>query len=230
MRLIKLDSGEYPVSVAEFHRRYPDEEFGNVVDYQEYGYALVNETARPDFGRLESVRELPPVLIDDAYFQAWEIYDIRVGMDAGQLAALLNILKLERKHTVENKYNLHIQQGFNFDFGQIEASFEDGSIGPAGVQTFQMRDLEDKTNWQLALAAANEAIAAGGGDFVLVELRMASNALVRCTANQAKTALLALLSWGQECLSKSWGLKGQIVAAVDIEALIAIDTAIGWPV
>lgn len=71
--LIKLDTFEYPVSVEEFKRRFPDTSFPVQIPFSDFGYAVVFPTPKPAYDTAtQSVKEIAPVLTHKGtYEQRW---------------------------------------------------------------------------------------------------------------------------------------------------------------
>ena len=76
--LIKLDTLEYPVSVEEFKRRFPNTSFPVQIPFEDFGYAVVFPTPQPAHdATAQKVREIAPVLTHKGtYEQRWTITEV----------------------------------------------------------------------------------------------------------------------------------------------------------
>ena len=101
--------------------------------------------------------------------------------------------------------------------------------GPAAGQHMQLRNADDKANWLIAERGAKKAVEAGAGDAPIVPLRSTENITTLITPNAMLELLDGLDAWGREVTAFSWGLKDQIVTAVDQSAIDAIDIDASWP-
>jgi len=87
--LIKIDTLEYPVSETEFKNRFPNIAFPQGFnDYQDYGYAVVFPSPQPIYTYNQTIREKQqPVLINDKYYQDWEVVNIADSMTTEEYEA-----------------------------------------------------------------------------------------------------------------------------------------------
>jgi hypothetical protein len=79
MRIIKIDTGEYPLFPADLRERYPNVSFpANLLDEHlaSRGYAVVQLTTKPEPGSLQKVIELPPIEINGVWTQQWSVVDM----------------------------------------------------------------------------------------------------------------------------------------------------------
>ena len=100
MRIIKIDTGEYPLFPADLRERYPNVSFPiDLLDEHlaSWGYAVVQLTTKPEPGSLQKVVELDPIEIDGVWTQQWAVVDLegeeleaaQQGIAAEQAAAKL---------------------------------------------------------------------------------------------------------------------------------------------
>lgn len=99
--LIKIETKEYPVSVNEFKRRFPNVSFGAQINFEEFGYAVVFDTPRPSCTRLQRVKEIDPqISIKGNWEQVWKVVNLEDEMSAEEysdyVAALLTSLKANK--------------------------------------------------------------------------------------------------------------------------------------
>lgn len=75
MNLIKIDTGEYPVSLQAFKERHPNVSFPAQIPFADFGYAVVFETPRPAYDPLtQTAAETAPALTDKGHWeQTWQI-------------------------------------------------------------------------------------------------------------------------------------------------------------
>ena len=74
--LIKLDTQEYPVSVEEFRRRFPNTSFSAQIPFADFGYAVVFPAPQPECdATTETAREIAPVLTHKGTWQQVWIVD-----------------------------------------------------------------------------------------------------------------------------------------------------------
>ena len=73
--LINLETKEYPVSVDEFKRRFPNVSFPQQIPFADFGYAVVFPVPQPVHDAMtHTAREIAPVLTTKgAWEQRWEI-------------------------------------------------------------------------------------------------------------------------------------------------------------
>lgn len=87
MTYINTQTNQYPISEQEIRNQYPNTSFANpFVAPSEY--AVVFQAPAPAYDTLtQSVREIQPVLVNDKYQQAWEVYDLTPEQVASNQAA-----------------------------------------------------------------------------------------------------------------------------------------------
>ena len=87
MAYINTQTNQYPISEQEIRNQYPNTSFANpFVAPSEY--AVVFQAPAPVYDALtQSVREIQPVLVNDKYQQAWEVYDLTPEQVADNQAA-----------------------------------------------------------------------------------------------------------------------------------------------
>jgi hypothetical protein len=73
--LIKIDTGEYPITESAFRSRFPNTSFGeNFTDYAAFGYAVVQPSTKPSYDTLiQTPREDTPTLTEGVYSESWSI-------------------------------------------------------------------------------------------------------------------------------------------------------------
>lgn len=73
--LIKIDTKEYPVSIEEFHRRFPNTSFTSQIPFADLGYAVVFPAPQPPHNpATEIAREIAPVpTVKGHWEQRWKI-------------------------------------------------------------------------------------------------------------------------------------------------------------
>lgn len=79
MKIIKIDTQEYPLFPADLRERYPNVSFpANLLDEHlaSRGYAVVQLTTKPEPGNLQKVIELQPIEIEGVWTQQWEVVDM----------------------------------------------------------------------------------------------------------------------------------------------------------
>ncbi len=143
-------------------------------------------------------------------------------------AAVLAVLKPQKRVEVSRQLATAYSEGYSHDFGTIPAICEDGTAMSAGVQVLQTRDMEDRTNWIILESAVNDLLALGAGT-VEVTFRTEENCLIAMPAADAKAVLVAMKQSGAAKLAHSWALKNAIEQADTLEAFDAIDVTSGWP-
>ena len=74
--LIKIDTQEYPVSLQEFFSRHSNISFPAEIPFEDFGYAQVVATPQPEVDFYHAAHELPPVLVDGAWTQQWEVVEV----------------------------------------------------------------------------------------------------------------------------------------------------------
>lgn len=194
--------------------------------------------ARPILARpVDDVRaDLLVALVDPPHDPLWEaLGDVIESTDeAGRLVLAREVvdrpvadIRVDLVAAVEGRLQTAFGAGFSWDFGDLLAVFEDGSVGPAGPQVLQTRDLYDRTNWLILDAGCTKLIAIGAGD-TMVPARTTSNATVAIAAADCSAMLAAMAANGQAKMGRSWMLKNLIRQAEDIVALQAIDIDGGW--
>lgn len=102
------------------------------------------------------------------------------------------------------------------------------ATGPLAGHTLQLRDLEDRANWQDSRRRYKEYVDEGAGELPGATFRTAANVNVGCTFAEGLQALNDMEAWGWRMMMRSWTLKDQVKAASDRAALDAIDINAGW--
>ena len=165
---------------------------------------------------------------------------IGLAFVAGETLALEDI-RAARRAAAEAHYQAARQSPMVWDFGETEALDDFGaSVGPAGVQTLQMRDephlgKDDVKNW-LGVGAGAITAMIGGAPTLLQPLKTTANVWVQTTAAQALAALvtgdgvqLSALQRGYAMLQAFGAVKRAIEDAEDETALAAVDVTAGYP-
>ncbi|MDD4082053.1 MAG: hypothetical protein PHD05_01565 [Sphaerochaetaceae bacterium] len=80
MNLVNKETLEYPVTLQQFKERFPNISFPvnpNNIDFNKYGYFLVQETPQPSVTKFQKVVELTPSFNSNTkmFFQKWGIRD-----------------------------------------------------------------------------------------------------------------------------------------------------------
>ena len=74
--LIKTDTQEYPVTLQDFFARHRNVSFPAEIPFEDFGYAQVIVTPQPEVDFYHAAHELPPVLVDGAWTQQWEVVEV----------------------------------------------------------------------------------------------------------------------------------------------------------
>ena len=176
----------------------------------------------------------PPVV--DAGQAAVLVGEAWTVVDRQEDAGLIEAARAAKRAAIDEAFQAHNTANFPWDFGAIEAVDDLGvSVGPAGVRSLQIRDLEDKTNWTAAHTVAMAAVALGAPE-TIVPLKCDDNVWVQTTALQAMQVLalgdgaaISLFQRQAANLARYGALKKACGDAVDHAALDAIDITAGWP-
>ena len=76
-QLRKQDTGEYPVTIEEFKRRFRNVSFGIKIPFAEFGYDVVFDAPKPTPSETQGVRELPPIkTVKGHWEQRWEVFEL----------------------------------------------------------------------------------------------------------------------------------------------------------
>lgn len=124
--LIKIATGEYPISVSQFRRDNPEWVFGAEIDeaiVALQGYAVVNATTAPAG---DVVTKGTPVRRDGQYFETWEVRDFTDEEKTTSLTSAKDIAL----SSVKSKFTELRQIGKQYDFGA------------KGVQHVQLRETD----------------------------------------------------------------------------------------
>lgn len=75
VNLIKLDTKEYPISIGEFKRRFPNTSFTPQIPFEDLGYAVVFSAPQPTYdSATQTVQEISPILTHKGHWeQQWKI-------------------------------------------------------------------------------------------------------------------------------------------------------------
>lgn len=91
--LIKLDTKEYPVSIATFKERFKQTSFPKVIPFESFGYAVVFDVPQPAHTRLQRAKELPPEISKKGTWQqVWIVVDLRDEMTPEEYEKFLKSL------------------------------------------------------------------------------------------------------------------------------------------
>ncbi len=113
--LIKIDTGEYPVSVQEFKARHPNTSFPVQIPFGSFGYAVVFDYPRPSHTRLQKLVELAPEYIGGHYEQRWEVVDLT----GEELAAALAQIALEKRIVTTARLVSNMVEVKNMRYAQL---------------------------------------------------------------------------------------------------------------
>jgi hypothetical protein len=129
----------------------------------------------------------------------------------------LSILKQRKKDEVKLKGNSILTSGYIHDFGP-----------PYGIQTLQLRDNTDRTNWLTSQAAYQAQVLFGNGDVLGATFRTDSDQLVTLTFSQGLGVLLQMAAWGATLFNISWQKQDEIEQLTTIEEIEMYDIESGW--
>lgn len=105
--------------------------------------------------------------------------------------------------------------------------------GPMAGEALQIRNADDKANWDLSRTTYKEMVDAGLGEAEGAFFRTESNATFGLTFAEGLRLLDLMRGFGFDCMARSWALKDAAKAAVAAgggkSELDAIDIATGWP-
>lgn len=194
--LIKIATGDYPISMSQFRRDNPEWVFGAEIDeaiVSLQGYAEVLPSAAP-VG--DVVTQGQPELRDGQYFETWEV---RAFTDEERAAALA-AAKDDALSRVKSKFHELRQVGKAHDFGA------------KGVQHIQLRELDISNLTGLGLKAdrfPNNTFYFRSYENLVNEL---SGAEMQDLTNVAFDAFLGLMV-------ASWSLQESIAAATTVGEL-----------
>jgi len=75
--LIKISTGEYPVSVQEFKARHKNTSFPVQIPFSDFGYEVVFDVPQPAHTHYQYCREIAPEISQiGSWQQVWEILDM----------------------------------------------------------------------------------------------------------------------------------------------------------
>ena len=133
MGLIKIDTKEYPVSTTEFKERFPRVSFPDPLPVEDFGYATVNETARPSITRRQEAKELDPELIGGKYYQVWAVIDkiLTPGEDAAITAA-----EAQEAAALAAKQELVAEAIIKLSYAELEKYIDDNVTDLASARAF----------------------------------------------------------------------------------------------
>lgn len=188
--LIKIATGEYPISMSQFRRDNPEWVFGAEIDeaiVALQGYAVVNASDAP-VG--DVVTQGDPELRDGQYFETWVVR----AFTPEEKAAALVVAKDSAQSRVKSKFHELRQIGKQYDFGA------------KGLQHVQLRESDISNLTGLGLKAdrfPDNTFYFRSYENVVNEL---SGAGVQDLTNAAFDAFSALMA-------ASWSLQESIEAA-----------------
>jgi len=110
-----------------------------------------------------------------------------------------------------------IQSGYPYDFG-----------GEHGIQHLQLRNNDDKINWQTVLAGSTIAVSQGAALVPGPNIRTAENNVIQITYGEAVQMLTSLISWAESKYMVSWAKKDAIRATINDTQLDAVAVEDGW--
>lgn len=111
-----------------------------------------------------------------------------------------------------------MSQGFEWDFG-----------APYGIQHLQLRNAEDKQNWQTVLSGSMAAVMMQQGDQPGPIIRTAENNNIQITYMAAVEMLTSLIDWAQQVFSVAWAKQDTARAATNEDELNSISVDSEWP-
>ena len=98
------------------------------------------------------------------------------------------------------------------------------------IETLQLRDDADKTNWLIFLGVCNEAVTGLlGSSTIPLPIRCTSNRTYFITYLQAQTLVRDMRAWGFAAQANAWLHKDALAMATTGEELNAVDVKAGWP-
>lgn len=199
-KLVKIDDGEYPVSIRTAIGRFKEHAVGKRVPVSlltALGYAVVTLTVKPDERPGKVVVESAPILQGDTYYQNWQVRYLTAEEITADLQSKKTIHIGEISHLMEEAKST----GMPYDFG-----------GEYGVQHVQLRD-GDRTNITgLKICASGNS----GGQF---HFRTYENNMIVMTAPQIEQLASAAFEGFTKLMGVKWVLENQVLAANTVDAL-----------
>lgn len=199
-KLVKIDDGDYPVSIRTAVGRSKEHAVGEKVPVSlltALGYAVVTPTVKPDEQPGKVVVESAPILQEDTYYQNWQVRDLT----AEEINADLQSKKTTRMGEISRLMEAAKSSGMPYDFG-----------GEYGVQHVQLRD-GDRTNITGLKIRADDN---SGGQF---HFRTYENNLIVMTAPQIEQMASAAFEGFTELMGVKWVLENQVLAANTVDVL-----------
>ncbi len=99
-------------------------------------------------------------------------------------------------------------------------------LPPVNGLTLQLRDADDKTNWDIFYGICNEGVAAGAGDLPAPQaIRTAENVNLTATFAEGQAIMRWLRAKGGQLMSNRWRLDDEITASADPPT---VDISTGW--
>jgi hypothetical protein len=204
-RLIKLDTGEYPLFLDDFRSR-TGAVIGTSIDSEalvEFGYAPVLEVPRPDVG--DVITEGAPEEVEGQWRRVWVVRDY----NAEEAAVELQQAKATALYGIEQ-----------FRIAQFKIGFPHLFNNGNDIYHVQIRDT-DRVNIVSLRTLAKEAIADNNAAFE-VEFRVYENVSVHLDAQEVVEMADAAAAQVQTGYKTIWTLKGQIEAATTVEEIPAL--------
>lgn len=206
-QLVKIDDGEYPVSIQSAVSRSQEYALGEKVPVSlltQLGYALVTPTEKPAEQPGKVVVRGQPILQDGVYYENWLVRDFTTE----ELKQKLDTAKADLQSDVSLLMIKAKEEGMPYDFG-----------GEYGVQHIQLRD-GDRTNITgLKIRADDNA----GGQFVF---RTFENTVIPMTAPQIEQMASAAFEGYTNLMGVKWSLENQITNASTLESLPSLPTSL----
>lgn len=167
--------------------------------------------------------------------RALQVADGVISVAATFAPIPLLMAQTQMRAAAQIEYDTRRQSPMSWDFGQVHA-FDDagGDLGPAGAQQLQMADVNAQ-DWQAVTLRAG-LLSQGGAGATVLPLRTLANVWVQAPAS----AVLQVFAAGDGTQVSAFArqlamrqrfaaLKGEITAAADSAACLAIDVTAGWP-
>ena len=172
-KLIKVDTQEYPISIAEFKRRHPNTSFPVQISFVNYGYAVVFDTPKPVTTRIEQAVEGVPNLTGlGTYEKTYTVQDTTTSMSAEDLATLTDTLKEQVKVSVTSKRyevetgGLTLYDGTEISTDKLAQSMLSGAYSNVTRNPTKMLDWKGANGWVTISKAQLDTITDVVGDHV----------------------------------------------------------------
>lgn len=198
--LIHVDSGVYPVYMNRVRKDNPNVSFPpnpSVAQIAEFGYAVVQPTARPAG---DVVTEGQPALVDGIYTQTWDVREYT----AEEREVRLHELKEQIRLDVNAKRDEALAQGFDFETADTIIGVKLGSSDRLVLAQLQQQ--------------AERHITQGAPDTTMT-FRSRDNETLQLTASVVSQLTAAALAHADAIYQASWTIKDAAQAADGLEQL-----------